>query len=46
MFAGLIYTGEIQVNVKVPDNAPTADAELILSIGPNSSRKGVTVAVK
>jgi uncharacterized protein (TIGR03437 family) len=46
LWSGLIYTGEIQVNVEVPSNAPTGDAELILTVGTASSRKGVTVAVK
>ena len=46
LFAGLTYTGVVQVNVKVPENVTPGDAELILTIGNGSSRKGVTVAVK
>jgi uncharacterized protein (TIGR03437 family) len=45
-FAGLTYTGVIQVNATVPTNAPTGNAEVILTIGNTSSRKGVTIAVK
>jgi uncharacterized protein (TIGR03437 family) len=45
-FIGLIYTGEIQVNAIVPANAPTGDAEVVLTIGNAASRKGVTISVK
>ena len=42
----LIYTGEIQVNVMIPSNAPTGDAPLILMIGTATSRKDATISVK
>ena len=46
-FAGLVYTGVMQVNVKVPDNTPVGNAvELLLSVGTATSRTGVVVAVK
>jgi uncharacterized protein (TIGR03437 family) len=45
-WAGLTYTGVTQVQITIPANAPTGDAELILSVGNASSRKGVTLAVK
>lgn len=46
LWSGLIYTGEIQVNVVVPASAPTGDVELIVTIDNVASRKGVTVSVK
>ncbi len=44
--AVLIYTGEIQVNVAIPSNAPTGNVALVLSVGTGSSRKDATIAVK
>jgi uncharacterized protein (TIGR03437 family) len=45
--AVLIYTGEIQVNVAIPGNAPTGAAvPLILTVGTASSRKDATIAIK
>lgn len=44
--AVLLYTGEVQVNVVIPGNAPTGDVPLVLTIGTNSSRKDATIAVK
>jgi uncharacterized protein (TIGR03437 family) len=45
-FAGLVYTGVLQVNAIIPDNAPTGQVEVVLTIGSNSSRKGVMIFVK
>jgi len=36
----------IQVNAFVPDNVPTGQAEVVLTIGNAVSRKGVTIWVK
>jgi uncharacterized protein (TIGR03437 family) len=36
----------IQVNAFVPDNAPTGQVEVVLTIGSANSRKGVTIWVK
>ena len=45
--AVLIYTGEIQVNVLIPANAPTGAAvPLVLTIGTAPSRKDATIAIK
>ncbi|HTP36687.1 MAG TPA: IPT/TIG domain-containing protein [Candidatus Acidoferrales bacterium] len=44
--AVLIYTGEVQVSVWIPNNAPTGDVPVVLSIGSGSSRKDVTISVK
>jgi uncharacterized protein (TIGR03437 family) len=47
VFNGLVYSGEIQLNVLIPDNAPTGGAvPLVLTIGAASSRAGVTIAIK
>jgi uncharacterized protein (TIGR03437 family) len=46
-FVGLIYSGEIQVNVLIPDNAPTGSAvPLVVTIGGASSRVDATVAIQ
>jgi uncharacterized protein (TIGR03437 family) len=46
-FDGLIYTGEIQVNVTIPANAPTGSAvPLVVSIGGASSRSDATIAIQ
>jgi uncharacterized protein (TIGR03437 family) len=46
-FAGLVYAGVLQVNVKVPPGAPAGDAvDLVLAIGPGSSRRRAMVAVR
>lgn len=42
----LIYTGEIQVNVVIPSDAPTGDVPLVLTIGTASGRKDATIAIK
>lgn len=46
LWAGLIYTGEIQVNAAIPTGANPGNAEVILTIGSASSRKGATIALK
>jgi uncharacterized protein (TIGR03437 family) len=46
VFAGLIYTGVLQVNVPVPQDSPAGDVELLLTIGTATSRPGVTVAIR
>jgi uncharacterized protein (TIGR03437 family) len=47
IFKGAVYSGEIQLNVLIPDNVPTGGAvPLVITIGGASSRSGVTVAVK
>ena len=46
-FDGLIYTGEIQVNVTIPANAPTGNAvPLVVNIGGASSRADATIAIQ
>jgi uncharacterized protein (TIGR03437 family) len=47
VFTGLVYAGEIQINVLIPDAAPTGAAvPLVVSLGAASSRTDVTIAVK
>jgi uncharacterized protein (TIGR03437 family) len=47
VFDGLIYTGEIQINVLIPANTPTGSAvPLIVTIGGASSRSDATVAIQ
>lgn len=47
LFDGLVYSGEIQVNVLIPDNAPTGDSvSLVLTVGGVPSRTGVTIAIR
>ncbi len=46
IFDGLIYTGEIQINIKIPANAPTGAAvPLVVTIGGASSRSDATLAI-
>lgn len=40
------YTGMLQINVRVPGNAPTGNVPLMLTVGSSTSQSGVTVAVK
>ncbi len=42
----LIYTGEIQVAVYIPADAPTGNVPLVLTIGSASSRSDATIAIK
>ncbi len=47
VFAGLIYTGVLQLNVKVPiTSIPENTATLLLTVGNFSNRNGVTLAVR
>jgi uncharacterized protein (TIGR03437 family) len=46
LWTGLIYCGEVQVNVAIPANAPAGDVPLVLTIGNAASRSQVTVSVK
>jgi uncharacterized protein (TIGR03437 family) len=47
VFNGLVYSGEIQLNVLIPDNAPTGGAvPLVLTVGAASSRADATIAIK
>ncbi len=47
IFAGMICTGVMQVNVKVPENAPPGDAvSLVVTVGSSASRKPTTVAIR
>lgn len=46
LFAGLIYTGVLQANVRIPESVRPGSVELFLTIGTAVSRKGVTLAVR
>jgi len=47
VFKGLVYAGVLQVNIRVPDNAPTGQTvALLLTIGSASSRTDVTMAIQ
>ena len=46
LFANLVYTGVLQVNVKVPPVISGRSVEILLTIGGAVSRRGVTVSVK
>jgi len=47
VFDGLIYSGEVQINVLIPANAPTGSAvPLVVTIGGASSRTDATIAIK
>ncbi len=41
-----LVSGVLQVNVQVPDNAPSGDLPLVISVGGISSQPGVTVSVR
>jgi uncharacterized protein (TIGR03437 family) len=45
-WTGLIYTGEMQVNVAIPANAPTGNVPLVVTMGSASSRTDATIAIK
>jgi uncharacterized protein (TIGR03437 family) len=46
-FDGLIYCGEVQVNILIPANAPTGGAvPLVVAIGSASSRSDATIAIQ
>jgi uncharacterized protein (TIGR03437 family) len=47
VFDGLVYSGEVQINVLIPANAPTGGAvPLVVTIGSASSRADATVAIQ
>jgi uncharacterized protein (TIGR03437 family) len=46
LFALLTYTGEAQIAVKIPANAPTGNVPLVITIGSASSRADATIAIK
>jgi uncharacterized protein (TIGR03437 family) len=46
-FDGLIYCGEVQINLLIPMNAPTGSAvPLVVTIGGASSRTDATIAIQ
>ena len=46
-FDGLIYSGEVQINVLIPANAPTGGTvSLVVTIGGASSRTDATIAIQ
>jgi uncharacterized protein (TIGR03437 family) len=46
-FDGLIYCGEVQINILIPANAPTGGAvPLVVAIGSASSRSDATIAIQ
>jgi uncharacterized protein (TIGR03437 family) len=47
VFAGLVYSGEVQINLLIPANVPTGSAvPLVVTIGDVSSRTDATVAIR
>jgi uncharacterized protein (TIGR03437 family) len=47
VFDGLVYSGEVQINVLIPANAPTGSAvPLVVTIGGASSRTDATIAIQ
>jgi uncharacterized protein (TIGR03437 family) len=47
VFDGLIYSGEVQVNLLIPVNAPTGNAvPLVVTLGGASSRADATIAIQ
>ena len=46
-FYGLVYSGEVQMNLLIPANAPTGNAvPLVVTIGAASSRPDATIAIR
>jgi uncharacterized protein (TIGR03437 family) len=41
-----LVAGMMQLNVQIPSNAPSGDLPILVSIGGNTSQKGVTVSVQ
>jgi uncharacterized protein (TIGR03437 family) len=41
-----LVAGMMQLNVQIPANAPSGDLQILVSIGGNTSQKGVTVSVQ
>jgi uncharacterized protein (TIGR03437 family) len=47
IFDGLIYSGEVQIDVLIPANAPTgSEVPLVVTIGGASSRSDATIAIQ
>jgi uncharacterized protein (TIGR03437 family) len=47
VFDGLLYSGEVQINVLIPANAPTGSTvPLVVTIGGASSRTDATIAIE
>jgi uncharacterized protein (TIGR03437 family) len=47
VFKGLVFSGEVQINVRIPDTAPTGSSvPLVLTIGSSPSRSDATIAIK
>jgi uncharacterized protein (TIGR03437 family) len=46
LWTGLIYTGEMQVNVSIPANAPTGNVPLAITMGTAASRTDATISIK
>jgi uncharacterized protein (TIGR03437 family) len=47
VFAGLVYSGEVQINLLIPANAPTGNAvPLVVNIGGAASRADATIAIQ
>jgi uncharacterized protein (TIGR03437 family) len=47
VFDGLVYSGEVQINLLIPANAPTGTAvPLVVTIGAASSRTDATIAIQ
>jgi uncharacterized protein (TIGR03437 family) len=47
VFDGLVYSGEVQINLLIPANAPTGSAvPLVVTIGGASSRTDATIAIQ
>ena len=46
-FAGMICMGVLQVNIRVPHDAPSGEAvELVVSGGSHASQQAATVAIR
>ena len=46
-FDGLVYSGEVQINLLIPANTPTGSAlPLVVTIGAASSRTDATIAIR
>jgi uncharacterized protein (TIGR03437 family) len=41
-----LVAGMMQLNVQIPANAPSGDLQILVSVGGNTSQKGVTVSVQ
>jgi len=46
-FSGLVYSGEVQINLQIPANSPTGSAvPLVVSFGGAASRPDATIAIQ